>query len=138
MTIYPVDELRIGTTETFLARVTSRDGAGAATGVAGEGKYITAAQVSTIACTVYDRSSTTPDVSIATPTITSSAVIAADTSSTEIWTLGTGYNFLFDCDMATALVATAGRRYRIAFRIVMTTGTKIEFGFEGPAVDVTP
>jgi hypothetical protein len=127
----------IGSTKTLLARVTSRDGAGAATGVSGEGNFITAAQVSTIACKVYDRSSSTPNTSAGSPSITSAAVIAA-TTSTVLWTVdAVGYNFLFD--LTTALIATAGHVYRVVVDITLTTGTVIEaFGWEGKAEDVSP
>lgn len=138
---------QIGASRVLFARIHSSDGAGAATGIVGEqgeseGKYITAAQISTIACRIYDRSSTTPDTSIATPTITSSAIITAVTSG--FTTDGAGRNadagpYNFKYVLTNAAIATPGRVYRVTFDITLTTGTVIEsFGWEGPAVDVSP
>lgn len=143
-----VDHWQIGATATLYARVHSRDGAGAATGLTSdadgtaEGKFITAAQVSTIACKVYDRSSATPDTSLGSPSITSSAIVTAVTSVAI--TDGTGrdpdlgaYNFVYD--LTTALIATAGHIYRVTIDITMTTGTVIEtMAWEGVAKDLSP
>ena len=137
----------IGATKRLFARVHSGDGAGAATGLlddkgSPEGKYITAAQVSTITCNVYDRTSSTPDTVVATPAITSAAVITAVTSG--FATDGAGrstadgaYNFKYD--LTTAAIATEGKTYRVTIEITLTTGTVIApFGWEGQAVDVSP
>lgn len=147
MSLKSVENFAVGRTKTLYARVHSRDGAGAATAQVGdggqtEGKYITAVQVSTITCNVYDRSSTTPNTSLGNPTISSSAIIAAVTSG--FTTDGAGrnssdgpYNFRYDLD--TNLIATAGHVYRVTVDITLSTGTKIAtFGWEGPAVDLSP
>lgn len=142
-----IDKWQIGATKRLFARVHSGDGAGAATGYTdssgrSEGKYITAAQVSTITLKVYDRSSATPNTSLGSPTITSAAIVTAVTSGFTTDGAGrnsddAGYNFLFD--LTSALIATAGHKYRVTCDITMTTGTVVEtFGWEGVAVDLSP
>lgn len=147
MQIEQVGTWQIGATRRLFARIHSGDGAGAATGLVSldgrsEGKYITAAQVSSITMKVYNRSGSTPNTSLGSPSITSASVITAVTSG--FTTDGAGrssdkgaYNWLFD--LTTALIATAGVIYRVTVDITLTTGTVIEtFGFEGQAVDVSP
>jgi len=138
MRVTRIERWPVGATTTLLARCHARDGAGADTGQPREGKYITAAQVSTIACKVYDLSSATPETSLGTPSITSAAVITAVTSGYTIRDEDLGpYNFLFD--LTTALIATAGHVYRVTIDITLTTGTVLEtFAFEGVAVDLSP
>ena len=133
MNITRVERWPIGATVTLLARVHSDDGGGASTGQPREGEYITAAQVDTIACNVYDRSSSTPDTSLGTPTITSAAVITAVTSGYTIRDEDLGpYNFKYA--LTTELIATVGHTYRVTISITLTTGTVIEtFGFEAEA-----
>jgi hypothetical protein len=141
-----IDYWPIGGTTTLFARCHSRDGAGAATGVLSEdgkpeGKYITAAQVSTIVCKVYDRSGSTPDTSLGTVSITSAAIVSAVTPTSGD---GTGrdvslgpYNLLFD--LATAYIATAGKIYRVTIDITLTTGTVLAtMAWEGEAKDLSP
>ena len=142
-----IDKWQIGATRRLFARVHSGDGTGAATGYtdsngATEGKYIVAGQVSTIALKVYDRTSATPNTSLGSPSITSAAIVTAVTSGFTTDGAGrnsddAGYNFLFD--LTTALIATAGHKYRVTCDIAMTTGTVIEtFGWEGVAVVLSP
>lgn len=128
----------IGATTTLLARCHSRDGAGADTGRPREGKFITAAQVSSIVCRVYDRSSLTPDTAVGTPTITSAAIIPAVTSGFTIRQEDLGpYNFVFD--LTTNLIATVGHTYRVTIDITLSTGTILEtFAYEAQAMDESP
>ncbi len=135
--LFRVEEWRIGCTEDLRARVTAGDGAGAATGIDGEGNYVTTAQVSAIACRVYDRSSATPDAVIATPAITSAAITTVDTTNV-VWTLDGGHNFKYRLQMVDAGVIVVGAIYRIAFQVTLTTGTVIKWAYEATAVDVAP
>lgn len=137
MKLLRLDDWAIGATVTFVARVQSRDGGGAATGYRREGNYITAAQVDTITAKVYDLSSDTPTTSIQDLPITSAAIIAAVTNPAAFTIrdpdLG-GYNFLFETIIS--LIDTAGHRYRVVFEITLTTGTVVEpFAFEAVAAE---
>lgn len=119
---------------TALARVTARDGTGAATGVSGEGKWVKQADLTSITCAVYDRSSTTPDTAIASPTVTISSAIQ-DTPVTDgvIWDVdGTGYNFLHD--LAHTNFPSGGHRYLIEYIFTPTSGNKYPaLSFDGVA-----
>lgn len=123
---------------TLLARVTARDGTGAATGVPGEGNWIKQADLSTITCKVFDRTPgyATPDTAIATPTVTiSSAIQDTPVTSDAIWTVDlVGYNFLFD--VAGTNFPTGGHTYRVELYFT-TTGSKTwTIAYEGVAVPV--
>lgn len=122
----------------MIARLHARDGAGADTGQPNEGKYITAAQVSTIVCNIYDLSSATPNTSLGNPTITSASVVAAVTSGYTFRDDDLGpYNWVFD--LTTGLISTAGHVYRVTFDLTMTTGTVLEtWAFDAQAVEWSP
>lgn len=137
-TLMRIDNWPIGSTPKLKARVTAGDGAGALTGEAGEGKYITAADVSTITAKWYDRDSATPNTGTSI-TITSAAVITATTSTAE-WTVDTiGHNFSFVMPAATTAAFTANHRIRVAVDITMTSGTVLAtMAWEGVAVDLSP
>lgn len=138
MRVERIDAWPIGSTITLIARLHSRDGSGANTGQEKEGKFITAADVATITGKVYDRSSSTPDTSIGTLTITSASVVAAVTSGYTFRDADKGpYNWVYD--MTTELISTAGRIYRVAFDAALTTGTVLEpWAFEAVAKDGSP
>lgn len=121
---------------TCLARVCARDATGAATGVSGEGKWIKQADLTSITCKIFDRSSATPDTATASPTVTiSSAIIDTPVTSTEIWDVdSTGYNFLFD--IAPTAFTTSGHKYLVEFYFTTTGGTKWTVQFEGIAMQV--
>ena len=122
-TVFPVVWHEDGSC-TALARVTARDATGAATGISGEGKWVKQADLSTITCKVFDRSSSTPDTAIATPTVTISSAIN-DTPVTDgvLWTEdSTGYNFLHD--LAHTNFPDGGRKYRVEYIFTPTSGNK--------------
>ena len=133
-----ISHWQIGATKTLLARCHSRDGAGADTGLPREGKFITSAQVQSIVCHIYDRSSATPDTSLGSPAITSSAIIAAVTGGYTIRNEDLGpYNFLFD--LTTNLISVPYHTYRVTIDIALTTGTVLEtFAYEAQALDRSP
>lgn len=121
---------------TCLARVTARDATGAATGVHGEGNWIKQADLSTITCKIFDRSGSTPDTALSTPTVTiSTAIQDTPVTSPVIWTLGEpGWNFLFD--VAATAFPTGGHKYLIEFTFTTTGNTKWIVAFEGIAAPV--
>ena len=118
---------------TVLARVCARDATGAATGISSEGNWIKRADLTSIACNVFDNTSATPDTAIATPSVTISSAIQ-DTPVTDgiIWSIDTtGYNFIFD--MAATCFPTGGHEYQIEFPFVTTGGGKWTLVYIGPA-----
>lgn len=104
---------------TILGRLTGGTNAtGAATGVAGEGKWIKQADLISGGLTyaVFDESSTTPSTAITSGSLTISSVIL-DTPSTSstYWTRDTvGYNFIWDAPAT--LFPTGGHRYVLEIR----------------------
>lgn len=118
---------------TLLARVTARNGSGAATGVNGEGNYLQIADVSTITCDVYDRSSSTPDTAINSPTVTvASAILNTVVTANTIWTdTAAGYNFIFDLDSTN--FPTGGHNYLVECYFTLAGGAKFPVRFEGVA-----
>lgn len=121
---------------TALARVCARDATGAPTGVSGEGNWIKRADLSSITCKVFDRSSTPPDTPIATPTVTTSTAIL-DTPITDglIWDVDdVGYNFLFD--LAGTCFPIGGHKYLVEFYFTTTGGKTWCLAFEGIASPV--
>lgn len=133
-----INKWHIGSTPKLKARVTAGSGSGALTGVAGEGKYITSADVSTIVAKYYDRSSSNP-ASATSITITSSAVIAATTSDAEWDVDAVGHNFSFTMPAATTGAFTSGHNIRVTVDITLTDGTVLgTMAWEGPAEDLSP
>jgi len=121
---------------TALARVCARDATGAATGISGEGNWVKQADLTSITCKVFDRSSSTPDTAIATPTATVSSVIL-DTPVTDglIWDLDeVGYNFR--CDLSGTNFPTGGHKYLMEFYFTTTAATTWCIAYEGVASPV--
>ena len=118
---------------TVLGRITARDGTGAATGVDGEGNFLKQADISTITCAIYDRSGTTPEVAISTPTVTiSTSVLDTVITANTIWTMDdTGYNFLHD--LADTAFPTGGSLYVVEYVVTLTGGAVFHGVFEGIA-----
>jgi hypothetical protein len=106
---------------TVLARLTARNGTGAATGEDGEGNWLEQADVDTITCKVFDMDDD-PDTAIATPTVTvSSAIQDTPVTTNVIWTKDTvGYNFIHD--LAASNFPTGGRRYRVEYTVTLVAG----------------
>lgn len=123
-------------TATVLARVCARDATGAWTGEKGEGRFVKQADLSSITCNVFDRSSETPSTAIATPTVTiSSAIQDSPVTNQEIWTLDTvGYNFVYD--LAASNFPTGGNEYLVEFKFTTTGGTVWHLVFQGPAAKI--
>lgn len=121
---------------TCLARVCARDATGAATGVSGEGNWIKQADLSSITCKIFDRSSATPDTATSSPAVTiSTSIIDTPVTDGKIWTVdSTGYNFLFD--VAPTAFTTSGHKYLVEFYFTTTGGTKWTIPFEGIAMTV--
>lgn len=118
---------------TLMARVCASDGTGAATGVPGEGNWVKQADLSSITCKVFNRSSSTPDTATTAPTITISSVIQdTPVTSRVLWDVDyTGYNFVYAVDPAT--FATGGDEYLVEMVFTSTGGAKWTIGFEGLA-----
>lgn len=112
-----------GGSHTLLARVTAREGTGTATGVAGEGNWIKQADLSAIACNVYDLSSSTPSTAVVTPTVTiSTAIQDSPVTTSVLWTLDTtGYNFVYN--LPTTAFPTDGHLYKTEVKFTLTSGT---------------
>lgn len=121
---------------TALARVTARDATGAATGIDGEGKWVKQADISTITCSVFDKSSSTPSTAIATPTVTvASSIIDSPVTDGVIWPVdSTGYNFLHDLSYTN--FPTGGHVYRVEYTFTPTGGAKWSLVFEGIATSI--
>lgn len=118
---------------TVLARITARDGTGAATSIDGEGNFLKQADISSITCKVFDLDGDTPDTAIFTPTVTiSSAVLDTPVTTNVIWTKDvTGYNFQHD--LANTNFPIGGRRYRVEYAVTLTGGTVFHAAFTGIA-----
>jgi len=121
---------------TVLARITARTGSGAATGVAGEGNWLEQADISSITCKVFDRSSDTPGTEIATPTVTvSTSVVDTPVTATTLWTKdSTGYNFIHD--VAASNFPTGNHTYRIEYTVTLVGGAVFHGNLEGVAKSV--
>ena len=109
-------------TATCLGRLTARNGTGAATGRAGEGKFLKQADISAITCKVFDLDSATPDTAVATPAVTiSSAILDAPDTTDVIWTVDSwGYNFIHD--IANTVFTEGNRRYRVEYTVTLSAG----------------
>lgn len=118
-------------TNVLIARLTSHDGSGAATGVKGEGYWLQQADFSTITAKVFNRSGTTPDTALSSPTVTiSTSIKDTPVTSTALWKADTtGYNFIHD--IADTAIPTSDDTYRVEYRGVLASGTVIQWGFEG-------
>ncbi len=118
---------------TVLARLTARNGSGAATGIDGEGNFLQIADISTITCKIFDLDSATPDTAISTPTVTvSTNVLDTVITAQTIWTRDTtGYNFLHD--LAGSEFPTGERRYRVEYTVTLTGGAVFHGSYLGPA-----
>ena len=123
-------------TATVLGRLTARNGTGTATGVAGEGRWLKQADISTIAYKIFDLNSATPDTPIKTDTATVSAVVL-DTvvTSTEIWTKDAiGYNFLHD--LAATDFPIGDRLYELEYVVTLSGGAVFHAIYHGVAAPV--
>lgn len=135
----------VGVEANFQARIVSKVGTGtdiSSTPPGPEGKAIVQADVSTIACAVYDLSSSTPTVVVATPTISIAGSISNSLTVDSIWSHeheaidATGRNFLHT--VAGSVFAIANHVYRVCYTIVLTNGSTIRFGWDHTPRDVIP
>lgn len=120
-------------TATVLARITARQGTGAATGIAGEGNWLKQADLTSITCKVFDLDSATPATPVATPSVViSTSVLDTPVTATTIWTVdATGYNFIHDLD--STVFATGGHRYNVEYKFTMINGSVFHCVFRGQA-----
>jgi len=119
---------------TVLGRITARNGSGTATGVAGEGKWLQQADVSTITAAIFDLDGATPDTAATpAPTVTvATDVLDTPVTDDEIWTADTvGYNFLHD--LANTEFPEADRRYRVEYTVTLTGGGVFHGAYQGTA-----
>lgn len=118
-------------TNVLIARVTSHDGSGSATGVKGEGNWLQQADFSTITAKVFNRSSSTPDTALSSPTVTiSTSIKDTPVTSTALWKKdSTGYNFIHD--IADTAISTSDDTYRVEYKGTLSSGTVLHWGFEG-------
>lgn len=118
---------------TVLGRVTASDATGDATGKAGEGYFIKQADLSTVTCSVFDLSSTTPNTAFATPTVTiASDVLDTVVTTNVLWTVDIfGYNFQHD--LAASNFPTGGHIYLVEYKFTTSGGKVIPARFQGPA-----
>ena len=137
MTIPVQVDWREDSTATILARITARNGSGAATGINGEGNFLQIADVSTITVSVFDVDSATPDTPIvdgATVTV-ATAVLDTVVTSNVIWTKDTtGYNFLHD--LPASYFPTGGNRYDVEYVVTLAGGEVFHMVFTGQAAPV--
>lgn len=118
-------------TATVLARVTARNGSGAATGVSGEGNWVEQADISTITYKLFNLDGDTPSTAIESGSLTvSDIIIDTPVTSTAIWTKDdVGYNFLHD--ISNSFFPTPNARYRMEYEITLTGGAVFHGVFEG-------
>lgn len=116
-----------------LARITARDATGEATGVAGEGRWLKVADISTITCKVFNIDSSTPDTAIATPTVDKTTdVLDTPVTTDEIWTKDSvGYNFLHS--LAASNFPEGSKVFSVEYEVTLTGGGKFHGVFSGPA-----
>ena len=126
-------EWREDSTATILARITSRAGSGAATGVNGEGNFLQIADVSSIALNVYDLDADDPTTAENTETVVvASTVLDTVVTSNVIWTLDTvGYNFVHD--LSATYFSTGNRRYQAEYVFTLTDGSVFHSVYDGLA-----
>lgn len=131
VTIWPADFWEDGSA-TCVARVCMGDASGAATGTDGEGKWVQAADMTSITRYVYDTSSATPNTAILTTALTVANVIE-DTPVTNRQIATFDYNF--HDDVPKTAFPDGGRTYRIEYIFRPTAGADYEFPvvFEGIA-----
>lgn len=122
---------REDTTATVLARVTAIGGSGGSTGKAGEGAWLTQADISSIECKVFDLDSSDPDTATETETLTVADVIL-DTpeTSTASWDQDTiGYNFIHN--LSHTYFPTGDRRYEVEYVFTLADGSVFHMAFSG-------
>lgn len=121
---------------TILARVTARDGSGAATGVSGEGNWLEPADVSSITCKVFDLNGETPDTPSTAPTVTvGDAILDPPITAETLWTQdATGYNFLHD--LAASNFPLGDHRYLVEYKFTLTGGAVFHLVLDGVAKPV--
>ena len=121
-------------TAEVLARVTARNGSGSATGVNGEGNWLQQADISSIACNVYNLTSD-PDGDSPNnigPLTVSSVIVDTPVTSQAAWTIDTvGYNFIHT--IAGTVFPTGGSIYRVEYLFTLSGGATFFEYFEGPA-----
>tara|TARA_R110000824_G_scaffold172434_1_gene350361 strand:+ start:67920 stop:68339 length:420 start_codon:yes stop_codon:yes gene_type:complete len=129
-------EWREDSTSTVIARITSRIGSGAATGVNGEGNFLQIADVSTIVVNVFDLDAADPDTAADTASVTvATAVLDTVVTSNVIWTKDTvGYNFIHD--LSAAYFPTGNRRYEVEYVFTLTDGSVFHIVYDGIAIPV--
>lgn len=118
---------------TVLARITARDGSGAATGVAGEGYWLEQADIDSITCKVFALDGATPTVAITEPSVdVATAVLDTPVTSTVLWTKDSvGYNFLHD--LSASVFPEGDQRYQVEYTVTLTGGTSFTAVFVGIA-----
>lgn len=117
---------------TALARITSRNGSGSATGVNGEGNWLQQADLSTVTCKVFQKGGNAMSV-VATPTVTiTSAVLDTPVTTNVLWTEDTtGYNFIHD--LANTNFPTGGYEYIVEYTFTTSGGEVFHLVFKGCA-----
>ena len=121
---------------TALARITARNGSGSATGVDGEGNWLQQADLTSIACKVFEKGAGQVSL-VAEPTVTiSSAVLDTPVTTNVLWTQDTtGYNFVHD--LAATNFRTGTFEYIVEYTFTVTGGDKLPpLVFEGCADSV--
>ena len=117
-------------TATCLARVCAINGSGAATGVNGEGRWITQSDLSAITCNLFDVTAGSAAVSA---TVTSAAILNTPVTSQANWASDTtGYNFLHTLPI-TAFPA-ADRTYRVEYKLTLNGGEVFFIRYQGSVV----
>jgi hypothetical protein len=129
--IAPRTEGWIGQPADCEARLTARDGTGAA--VPGEGATLAPADVASITCAVYDLDSASWTTPVATPTVPLSAMSALVVDGD--WDDAYGRNFVFT--VAGATFSIPHHRYQIQFILTLTgSGNTLEWAHEHLATPV--
>ena len=118
---------------TVLARITARDGTGAATGVDGEGNFLKQADITSISCAIFDLDGDDINTAISTPTVTvATHVLDTPVTTAVLWTKDTtGYNFLHD--LKGTEFPTGGSRYSVEYKVTLSGGAIFHGVYEGQA-----
>lgn len=108
-------------TATVLARFAGRQGSGAATGVAGEGKWVRQVDLLSITVRVFDETTGEEITDGAQTVAIADVILDVPVTSTELWTADTvGYNFLHD--LAAEYFPDGGHHYRAEYKYTFQNG----------------
>ena len=129
-------EWREDSTSTVLARLTNRNGSGAATGVNGEGNFLQIADVTSITANIFDLDASDPTTAADTESLTvATTVLDTVVTSNVIWTKDiVGYNFIHD--LSATYFPTGNRRYQVEYVFTLADASVFHIVYDGIAIPV--